>query len=119
MKLTKATKYATIVLSILTASLVNEYVVKRVNLYYKEPTYLSVLIGMGVTVLIFVPLFGLLGKWITNASKAYLKTSKKVSSNSYRGLFVGFLLAFLILFVLYAKIRHGLDVLVFLKQYLK
>jgi len=116
MGLTRRTKYATIVISVLTASLVNEYIVKWVNSYYKEPTYTSVLIGMGVTVLIFVPLFGLVGKWINSASKVYLKKSKKVASNSATGLLIGFLLAFGVLFVLFAKIRHNLDALAYLKS---
>lgn len=116
MALAKRTKYATIIISVLTASLVNEYVVKWVNSYYKEPTYTSVLVGMGVTVLIFVPLFGLFGKWINSASKVYLKKSKKVASNSGIGLLIGFLIAFAVLFVFFAKVRHGLDVISYLKN---
>lgn len=119
MKLTKSTKYATIIISILTASLINEYIVKLVNSYYKEPTYTSVLIGMMVTVLIYVPLFGLIGKWINQASKSYLKASKKVSSSNSRGLLIGFLIAFVILFIFFAKIRHGLDVVTKLSHLLK
>lgn len=111
MSLTKSTKYAAIIISVLAASLINEYIVKLINSYYKEATYTSVLIGMGVTVLVFVPLFGIVGKWIGKASKSYLKASKKVASKSSNGLFVGFLIAFVILFVLFAEIRHNIDVL--------
>ena len=116
MALTRRTKYATIIISVLTASLVNEYIVKWVNSYYKEPTYTSVLIGMGVTVIIFVPLFGLVGKWINAASKVYLKKSKKVASNSGIGLLLGFLTAFVVLFIMFAKIRHGLDFIAYIKR---
>ncbi|MDC3388448.1 hypothetical protein OAX11_02935 [Flavobacteriaceae bacterium] len=122
MSLTKSTKYATIVISVLTASLINEYVVKLINSYYKENTYVSVLIGMAVTVLVFVPMFSFVGKWIGKASKTYLKASKKVAKKSSNGLFFGFLIAFVILFILFAKIRHQIDVLAnigaLLKQYL-
>lgn len=122
MSLTKSTKYATIVISVLTASLINEYVVKLINSYYKENTYVSVLIGMAVTVLVFVPMFGFVGKWIGKASKTYLKASKKVAKKSSNGLFFGFLIAFVILFILFAKIRHQIDVFAnigaLLKQYL-
>lgn len=118
MALTRRTKYATIIISVLAASLINEYIVKWVNTYYKEPTYTSVLIGMAVTVIVFVPLFGLVGKWINAASKAYLKKSKKVASNSGVGLLFGFLIAFGILFVLFAKIRHGLDFIAYLKSFI-
>ncbi|NQY28449.1 MAG: hypothetical protein HRT69_03150 [Flavobacteriaceae bacterium] len=111
MSLTKSTKYATIIISVLTASLINEYVVKLINSYYKESTYVSVLIGMVVTILIFVPMFGLVGKWIGKVSKSYLKASKKVAKKSSNGLFLGFLIAFAILFVLFAKTRHNIDVI--------
>ncbi|PHS03659.1 MAG: hypothetical protein COA88_15355 [Kordia sp.] len=111
MSLTKSTKYATIIISVLTASLINEYVVKLINSYYKESTYISVLIGMVVTILIFVPMFGLVGKWIGKVSKSYLKVSKKVAKKSSNGLFFGFLIAFAILFVLFAKTRHNIDVI--------
>jgi uncharacterized protein YacL len=119
MSLTKSTKYATIVISVLTASLINEYVVKLINSYYKENTYVSVLIGMAVTVLVFVPMFGFVGKWIGKASKTYLKASKKVAKKSSNGLFFGFLIAFVILFILFAKIRHQIDVLANIDALLK
>ena len=119
MGLAKSTKYATIVISILSASLINEYVVKLINSYYKESTYKSVLIGMAVTILVFVPMFGFVGKWIGKASKTYLKASKKVAKKSSNGLFFGFLIAFAILFVLFANIRHNIDVFSDLRAFLK
>ena len=111
MKLTKSTKYATLIISILTASLVNEYLVKLVNSYYKEGTYLSVLIGMIVTILIFVPMFGFVKGMMDKVSKSYLKASKKIAKKNSTGLFVGFLIAFAILYVFFAQIRHNIDVL--------
>jgi uncharacterized protein YacL len=111
MKLTKSTKYATLIISILTASLVNEYVVKLVNSYYKEATYLSVLVGMFVTILIFVPMFGVVKNMMDKASKTYLKASKKIAKKNSTGLYIGFLIAFGILFILFAKIRHNIDVI--------
>jgi len=119
MSLAKSTKYATIIISVLTASLINEYVVELINSYYKESTYVSVLIGMAVTIMIFVPMFGLVGKWINKASKSYLKASKKIAKKNSRGLFFGFLIAFAILFVLFAKTRHDIDVLARLAVLLK
>jgi len=118
MSLIKSTKYATIIISVLTASLINEYVVKLINSYYKDSTYVSVLIGMAVTILIFVPMFGLVGKWIGKMSKSYLKASKKVAKKSSNGLIFGFLIAFIILFILFAKIRHDIDVIENLKSFI-
>jgi len=107
----KLTQYATLIISILSASLLNEYIVGIINSYYKNRSYLSVLIGMLVTVAVFVPMFGIVRSWMDAASKTYLKASKKVAKKSNRGLFWGFLIAFGILFVLFAKIRHQLDVI--------
>jgi len=107
----KLTQYATLIISVLSASLLNEYIVGFVNSYYKDRSYLSVLIGMLVTVAVFVPVFGIVRKWMDTASKTYLKATKKVAKKNSSGLFWGFLIAFAILFVLFAKIRHHIDVL--------
>jgi len=119
MSLTKTTKYAAIIISVLAASLINEYVVKLINSYYKEATYTSVLIGMAVTIFVFVPLFGIVGKWIGKASKSYLKASKKVAKKNSNGLLIGFLIAFAILFVLFAEIRHNINIVEKLDALLK
>lgn len=119
MNLHKATKYAALIISILSASLVNEFVVKYIKSYYQEHTYQSVLIGMLVTVIVFVPLFSFLGKWINKASKSYVKTGKKVASNSRTGLWISFLIAMIVLFVLFAEIRHDLHPIEDLKQLIK
>jgi len=73
---------------------------------------------MAVTILVFVPMFGLVGKWIGKVSKSYLKVSKKVTKKSSNGLVFGFLIAFIILFVLFAKIRHNIDVIANLISFL-
>lgn len=111
MNLQKRTKYAALIISILTASLINEYLLKLIKSYYEEPTYQSVAIGMLITIIVFVPLFSILNKWINRATKSYIKTSKKVASNSKTGLYVSFMIALFILFVLYAKQRHEIDVI--------
>ncbi|NQY07640.1 MAG: hypothetical protein HRT68_15955 [Flavobacteriaceae bacterium] len=107
----KNTKYTALIISILSASLINEFIVKYIKSYYQEHTYKSVAIGMLVTVVVFVPLFSFVGKWLNKASKSYIKTGKKVASNSRTGLWISFLIALVILFALFASIRHDLDVL--------
>lgn len=119
MSTAKLTKYATIIISILTASLLNEYIVNYVGTYYKSRTYLSVLIGMFVTIAIFVPIFGIVKKSMDSAAKSYLKSTKKIAKKNNAGLFWGFLIAFSILFVLFAKIRHGIDVIGEAKSFIK
>ncbi|UOB18543.1 hypothetical protein [Abyssalbus ytuae] len=112
----RQTKYAALVISILSASLINEYLLKLIKSYYEEPTYKSVVIGMLATLIVFFPLFNFLSKWIGKVSKVYVNTGKRVSSARNIGLYVSFIFALFILFVLYAQNRHGLDVLARLKQ---
>ena len=118
MNIRKQTKYAALIISILSASLLNEYILKQLKSYYQEPTYESVAIGMLVTVAIFVPIVTFLGKWIGKASKTYILAGKKMSSSRARGLYVSFIIAILILYVLYAKYRHGIDIIARLNQLL-
>lgn len=115
----KITKYAALIISILSASLINEYIVKLIKGYYQESSYKSVAIGMLVTLIVFVPLFKVLGKWINTVSKGYIKTGKKVASNSNTGLIISFLIAIVVLFILFAQIRHGLDVISDFKRAIK
>lgn len=111
MNIRKQTRYAALIISILSASLLNEYILKLLKSYYEEPTYQSVAIGMLITVLIFVPIVSFLGKWVGKASKTYLLAGKTISASRTRGLYISFVIALAILFVLYAKYRHGMDIL--------
>lgn len=74
---------------------------------------------MVVTVVVFVPMFSVVGKWLTKASKSYVKAGKKVAANSWIGLLVSFIIALIILFVFFAEVRHGLHVVNTLKQFFK
>lgn len=72
--------------------------------------YWLVLVDMIVVVLIFAPAFTLVSKYTKKMSAAYMKTSKKVSNNKNGTLF-GLLIALIILFVLFALMRHGINVI--------
>ncbi len=106
----KFTKYSVVVLSILTISLVNELAIKAVNSYYKSATYFSVVIGMVVTVVVFIPLLGFLKKIVQSASNQYIRSAKKVAPSQGFGVLVGVLVGILVLFALYAHFRHGIDI---------
>src|SRR5690606_9632879 len=116
MNIRKQIRYASLIISILSASLLNEYILKILKSYYAEPTYQSVAIGMLITLLIFVPIVSFLGKWVGKASKTYLLAGKTISANRTRGLYISFVIAMAILFFLYAKYRHGMDILSRLSQ---
>ncbi len=107
---TTFTKYAVFIITILTANYLGELFFKFTN-SYQNKNYTSVLIGMAIIVLIYVPVFGFLEKYIKKISQTYVTKSKKAASNSFIGLVIGFGIAFLLLFYAYAKLWFNLDIL--------
>ena len=111
------TKGAIYAVAVLSAALINEFIRNYVKKYIDVQGYVLVLIDMAILVLIFAPAFALVNKYTKKLSKAYLKTSKKLSTRN-RGTLIGFLIAIVILFILFAKMRHGLDAIQDLKKFL-
>ena len=105
------TKFSVYSITILTAYLVSEYFVNYLNSMYKEKTYSSVLIGMGVILIVYYPIVTLLDKYIQKMSKTYIKQSKALHKNSKVGVFLGFSIAFFVLFVLFALVWHDLNLI--------
>ena len=106
----KLTKYAIYSIAVLTATLINQFIVSYIKQYIHMHGYWLVLVDMIVVVLIFAPAFTLVSKYTKKMSAAYMKTSKKVSNNKNGTLF-GLLIALIILFVLFALMRHGINVI--------
>lgn len=113
------TKYAAYIVAVLSATLINQYILKFISKYIHVHGYLLVLVDMALIVLIFAPAFAVVSGLTKKASKAYIKTSKKVSSSSRSGVIFGFTVAFIILFILFAMSRHGMDVILDAKLYAK
>jgi hypothetical protein len=65
------------------------------------------LIGMGVIVLVFYPLFTKMQEWVKNISARFMRTGKSVGGK-YVGLFLAFFVAMLILFYFYAKMWYNI-----------
>ncbi|MDH7448100.1 hypothetical protein [Aquimarina sp. 2201CG14-23] len=108
------TKFAIYAIAVLCAALIKEFVIKYVKEYIHEEGYLLVAIDMLLVILIFAPAFALVSKYTKKLSKVYLKTSKKVSS-SKNGNLLGFVVAIIILFILFAYLRHNINVIQDLK----
>ncbi len=106
----KITQYAIYAVAVLCAALINEHIIKYVKKHIDQQGYLLVLIDMLIVVLIFAPAFGLVTKYTKKLSNAYLKTSKKFSASNKNGTMLGFIIAIFILFILYASLRHNLNV---------
>ncbi len=105
----KLTQYAIYAVAVLCAALINEQIIKYVKKHIDQDGYLLVLIDMAIVVLIFAPAFALVTKYTKKISKAYLNTSKKLSSKN--STLLGFTIALIILFILYAKLRHNIHVI--------
>jgi len=107
----KFTKYAIYAVAVLSAALINEYIIKYVKKHIDLQGYFLVVIDMVIIVLIFAPAFALVNKYTKKISKVYLRTSKKISSRNKNGTLLGFIIAIFILFILYASLRYNLDVI--------
>lgn len=111
----RSTKYAIYAVAVLCAALINEFIINYVRKHVDQKGYLLVLIDMIIVVLIFAPTFAIVSEYTKKLSKAYIKTSKKVSSNK-NGTLLGFTVAIVILFILFAYQRHDMNVINDLKR---
>lgn len=107
MLLKKYTKFVVFSLSILIASLLSEFLVSLLVKVGKD--YKAVAIRMVVTVAIYYPLVTFLEKYIQRVSKKYAQASKGVAKSSTLGLTLGFCLALVVLFILFAKVLYDKD----------
>ncbi len=105
-----STKYAIYIVAVLTAALINGFILNYVKKHINQQGYILVLIDMLVVILIFAPAFALVTNYAKKLSKVYIRTSRKLSSRK-NGIFLGFVIATIILFILYAQLRHGLHVI--------
>lgn len=105
---TRLTKFAILSLSILSASLISDYAVSYFS-SWSGKNYKGVAMGMFVTVIVFYPLFSLLERYIKKASSSYIKSSKKMAGSSFFGLIIGYALAILVLFIMFAIVWYDLN----------
>ena len=114
----KTTKYAIYIVAVLCAALINEFIINYVKKHIHQEGYILVLIDMIIVVLIFAPTFAIVSEYTKKLSKAYIKTSKKVSTNK-NGTLLGFTVAIIIIFILFAYKRHNINVINDLKQLIR
>jgi hypothetical protein len=96
-------------ITILTANLltnaISDYMVTYKN-NYKPFTF--TLIGMGIIIVIFFPLFIKLEDWLRNISIRVVKSGSSLAGK-YLGLTMSFLVTMLLLFYFYARMWYHLD----------
>ena len=111
MKTSTLTKYASYAIAVLTATLLNQFILNYVKRHISQQGYWLVLIDMAVVVLVFAPAFAMVVHFTKKFSSAYIKTSKKAGSSSRKGVILGIIIGGIVLFSCYAYYRHGLNVL--------
>lgn len=102
-------RFFVITITILTANLLTtalaDYLVTYKN-HIRPVTF--TFIGMGITVIVFYPLFTKMEEWVKKISTKFIKTGRSVAGK-YLGLFLAFLVAMLMLFYFYAKMWYNID----------
>lgn len=102
-------RFFVIIITILTANLVTNAIGNwLVTFRHHMKPVVFTFVGMGVTVVIFYPLFIRLEEWVKRLSIKLLKSGKKIWGRFFGFLFA-FLIALLVLFWFYAKMWYNLD----------
>ena len=109
-------KFTVYSITILSAYLISEYFVNYLNSFYKTPSYLSVLTGMLVIIVVYYPMMNILDRYIAKATTKYIKKSKTLHNNNFVGILIGFSSAFFVLFVLFALVWHNMNFFTYLKN---
>jgi len=68
------------------------------------------IMGMGITVVIFYPLFAKLEEWVKGLSRKVVKKGKSMAGK-YLGLIFSFLVCLMVLSYFYAKMWYHIDIL--------
>jgi uncharacterized protein YacL len=114
----KLTKYAIFALTVLIASLLSDFLVQLISAKFVNQSYQGVALEMFIIVIVYYPAFTIIEKFVLKASKEYVKSSKKAVKSSSFGLLIGFAVAVLILFYLFARVKHNMDLIEDLKNLL-
>lgn len=109
MNLRTKTKYAVYIISVLIASFTRMALSKIISKYVPEGTYLSVLIDMFIIILVFIPVIRIFEKFTKKATTKYLDTAKKISKDKHKGVFIALLIAFIVMFILFALVKYDLN----------
>lgn len=111
----KYTRFVVYVLTILTATLISEWLITLLT--GVATGYKYVAIRMAVFVLVYFPLITMFEGYIKKFTQKYAKESKKAAKSSLIGLTIGFSLALFILFALYCMVFDVGNVFVDIKNW--
>lgn len=103
----KINKYLAVVLAILVADVIQAYfLLVMAKFQSTNSPYKSTIIMMIASVIIYYPLITYFDKWMNKGSKDLIKNSKRVVDHNYLGPLLGFSAAFLIIWLILARIWY-------------
>jgi len=103
-------KFSIYAIAILSATIINQYIIDFVKQYITVKGYIFVAVDMLIVVTIFAPAFTLVSKYTQKVSNAYFRTTKKFSSD-FSGVIIAVAAALFLLFILFSVRRHQLNVI--------
>jgi len=103
-------KFSIYAIAILSATLINQYIIDYIKQFINVQGYLFVAIDMFIVVTIFAPAFYLVSKYTKKVSVAYFRTTRKITSD-FSGVIIGVASALILLFILFSIRRHQLNII--------
>lgn len=76
----------------------------------KSP-YLDVLIGMVLTLILFIPLYDIVHNALKGKIDTYIETSKKFHKKQMVGMTVGYILMLIVLFGCFVKLKFDINII--------
>lgn len=76
-----------------------------------QNAYYDVLIGMGLTIIVFYPVYGIIHKSVEKISKIIIKTDKRKRTGEYVSVLIGFFVIITLIFIGMMKIKKDINVL--------
>lgn len=104
-------KFAVYSFSVLLTKLVYDLVMKALPIIKTTHNpYLDVAIGMGLTLIIFYPLYKLTSNWMKIFSGHYVKHTKKIHRNNFIALLIGYVAGIIILFGCFMLVKFNINI---------
>lgn len=104
-----------LVLTVTLGIIVSSIVSNILRTLFKEMSYFGAFLDLLTAIFIFIPLFGVVDLYIKKYSKDFLAKAKKIGdsklNNKKVGFILGFLIAFIFLFFVYAFVEFDLNIL--------
>jgi len=102
-------KFSVFVITVLLADLVKETILKYLPAYQSTNPFKLTAVSMALAVLVFVPVFAILDKYIKVTAVHYVKNSKVIPTKSrLSSAILGLVLALLILYSGFLYVRFGI-----------